>query len=394
MPLKEVVIASACRTPIGSFNGALAGVPAPKLGAAALKEAVKRAQIEPNMVDQVIMGNVLQGGLGQAPARQAAIFAGLPESVGCMTVNKVCSSGLLAVMLGAQAIQTGEADVVAAGGMENMSKTPFLLDKARDGYRLGHGQLTDMIIRDGLWDVYNDFHMGNAAELCAKKMNITREDQDAFAAESYRRAVEAMNTGRFTEEIVPIEIPQRKGDPVVVDTDEEPPRGKPEKFPDLRPAFEKEGTITAANASSINDGAAALVLTSAEKAASLGIKPIAKIIGSGSASKAPEWFTTAPADAVNNLLNKTGLKISDIDLFELNEAFAVVSIANNKLLSLDTKKVNVNGGAVALGHPIGGSGARILVTLLYAMKQNNAKTGLASLCNGGGEATAIIVESV
>jgi len=390
--LREVVIASACRTPVGSFNGALSGIPAPKLGAAVLSEAVRRARITPEQVDQVIMGSVLQGGLGQAPARQAAVFAGLPHSVGCMTVNKVCSSGLMAVILGTQAIQTGGADIVIAGGMENMSAAPYLLDKARSGYRLGHGQLVDMMIRDGLWDVYNDFHMGSAAELCAAEMNITRAEQDAYAAESYRRAIEAMEAGRFTEETVPVEIPQRKGDPLIFDRDEEPPRGKPEKFPQLKPAFAKDGTVTAANASSINDGAAALVLIAAEKAEELGVSPMAAVVGYGAASKAPEWFTTAPADAVNGVLKKTGLSPGDIDLFEMNEAFAVVSIANNRLLKLDAEKVNVNGGAVALGHPIGCSGARILVTLLHAMKQNGSRRGLASLCNGGGEATALIVE--
>ncbi len=390
--LKEAVIVSACRTPIGAFNGGLSSISSPKLGAIAIKEAVIRAGIKPEQVDQLFMGCVLSGGLGQAPARQAAIFAGLPINVDCTTINKVCSSGLMSVMLAAQSIQAGFADVVVAGGMENMSQTPYLVEKARNGYRLGHGTLVDLMIRDGLWDVYNDYHMGNAAELCAKEMNISREDQDNFATESYRKAVEALNAGKFKDEIVPVEIPQRKGDPVIVDTDEEPLAGKPEKFPKLRPAFVKDGTVTAANASSINDGAAALVLMSKEKADELGLEPLAKVVDYAVASKEPEWFTTAPADAVNKVFKKAGISADDIDLFELNEAFSCVGIANNQILNLDTSKVNVNGGAVALGHPIGGSGARILVTLLYAMKQNNAKKGIASLCNGGGEATALLIE--
>ncbi|MFC1553802.1 thiolase family protein [candidate division KSB1 bacterium] len=388
----EVIIASACRTAIGAFNGGLSSIPAPKLGAVVIKEAVNRVGLESDQVEQVIMGSVLTGGMGQAPARQAAIFAGLPDKVDCMTINKVCSSGLKAVMLAAQSIKAGDSDIVVAGGMENMSLTPYLLDRARSGYRLGHGKLTDLMIHDGLWDVYNDYHMGSAAELCAREMKISREDQDTFAGESYRRAVEAMNAGSFNDEIVPVEIPQRKGDPVVIDKDEEPPAGKPEKFPKLRPAFDKEGTVTAANASSINDGACALVLMSAEKAKELNIKPIAKFVDSSSASKAPEWFTTAPADAVNKLFEKTGFAKDDIDLFELNEAFSCVALANNKLLDLDPAKVNVNGGAVALGHPIGASGARILTTLIYAMIARDAKRGIASLCNGGGEATAVLVE--
>ncbi|MFC1562331.1 thiolase family protein [candidate division KSB1 bacterium] len=394
MNTRDVVIVSGCRTPVGSFLGALSSLPAPKLGAIAIKSSVERAGVKPEQIDQVIMGTVLQGGLGQAPARQAALFAGLPDSVGCMTVNKVCSSGLMSVILAAQAIQAGDADVVIAGGMENMSLAPYLLPKGREGYRLGNAELVDMMIKDGLWEVYNDFHMGNAAELCAREMKISREDQDKYATESYKRANEAISAGKFKDEIVPVEIPQRKGDPLIVDTDEEPGRGKPEKFPNLRPAFDKEGTVTAANASSINDGAAALVVMSADKAGELGSSPLAKIVGYAAASKAPEWFTTAPSDAINNLYAKTGLSNNDIDLFEINEAFSCVSIANNKLLGLDPEQVNVNGGAVALGHPIGASGARILVTLLYVMKQEKAKCGLASLCNGGGEATALIVESM
>ena len=390
--LKEVVIASACRTPIGSFNGKLSEIPAPKLGAIVIAEAVKRANIKPEQVDQVIMGCVLSAGLGQAPARQAAIYAGLPNGTDCTTVNKVCSSGLKAVMLGTQAIRVGDSDIVAAGGMENMSMAPYLLEKARTGYRLGHGQVVDSMVKDGLWDVYNDFHMGNAAELCASTMDFSREDQDRFAAESYRRALEAMKEGRFKAEITPVDVPQRKGGPVTVDTDEEPPRGIPEKFPKLRPAFDKEGTVTAANASSINDAASALVLMSAEKATELGVNPLAKVVASATASKEPEWFTTAPSDAINKALGNADMAIDDIDLFEINEAFSCVSLANNKILDLNPEKVNVNGGAVALGHPIGASGARILTTLLYAMKDRDAKNGVVSLCNGGGEATAVIVE--
>lgn len=392
--LPEVVIVSACRTPIGSFNGGLSSLSAPKLGAVAIQEAVKRAGIAPEQVDQVLMGCVLTGGIGQAPARQAALFAGLPNTVDCTTINKVCSSGLKAVMLGAQAIRMGESEIVVAGGMECMSAAPYLLEKARTGYKLGHGQVVDSIVRDGLWDVYNDYHMGSAAELCARTMEFSREDQDSHAVESYRRAVEAMNSGKFKDEIVPVEVPQRKGDPVVIDSDEEPPNGIPEKFPKLRPAFEKEGTVTAANASSINDGAAAVVLMSAEKAASLGIDQLAKVISWATSSKEPEWFTTAPADAISRVLELTGLTTGDIDLFEINEAFSCVSLANNKILELSPEKVNVNGGAVALGHPIGASGARILVTLLHAMKQRSARKGIASLCNGGGEATAMIVERI
>ncbi|MCP4727868.1 MAG: acetyl-CoA C-acetyltransferase [bacterium] len=390
--LRDVVIVSACRTPVGAFNGGLSSISTTKLGAIAIKEAVSRAGIEPDQVDQVFMGCVLQGGLGQAPARQAAIYAGLPKKVDCTTINKVCSSGLVTVFFGAQSIQTGNADIVVAGGMENMSQTPYFLDKARNGYRLGHGKILDMMVNDGLWDVYNNFHMGNAAEMCAKEYNLSREDQDNFAAESYRKAIESLNNGKFKDEIVPVEIPQRKGDPVVIDTDEEPLAGKPEKFPKLRPAFDKEGTVTAANASSINDGASALVLMSREKAESLGIKPLATVKQFATASKDPEWFTTAPADAINNVLEKAGYSIGDIDLFEINEAFSCVSLANNKILDIDTSKVNVKGGAVAIGHPIGASGARILTTLLYAMAESDAKKGIASLCNGGGEATAIIIE--
>lgn len=387
------VILSGCRTPIGSFMGSLSSLSAPQLGAAAIKEAVRRAGIKPEDVSEVIMGNVLTAGVGQAPARQAALGAGLPQSVPCMTINKVCGSGLKSVMLAAQAVMTGDAEVVVAGGMESMSNAPYLLDKARSGYGFGHAQLIDSMIKDGLWDVYNDFHMGNAAELCASECNIPRDSQDEFAINSYKRALQAMESGAFAEEIVSVEIPQRKGDPVVVSEDEEPKRVKFEKIPTLRPAFQKDGTVTAANASSLNDGAAALVIASEEWAKAHGIQPIAKIVTQASFAKAPEWFTTAPADVIKAITSKVGLTVADIDLFEVNEAFAVVALATNQLAGLDPDKVNVNGGAVALGHPIGASGARILVTLLYAMKSRDARRGLATLCIGGGEASAVIVET-
>jgi acetyl-CoA C-acetyltransferase len=390
--MNDVVIVSAARTPIGAFNGSLASLTAPQLGAIAIREALKRAGVNPEDVSEVIMGNVLTAGVGQAPARQAALFAGIPQSVPCMTINKVCGSGLKSIMLAAQAIAVGDADIVVAGGQESMSNTPYLLDKARTGYGFGHSTLVDGMIKDGLWDVYNNYHMGNAAELCASECNISREQQDAFAIESYRRALESLEKGIFTEEIVPVEIPQRKGDPVLVTEDEDIRKVKFDKVPTLKPAFLKDGTVTAANASSLNDGAAAVVLMSAAKAQELGIEPLARIVAQASAAKAPEWFTTAPADAVNKALAKASLTTDDIDLYEINEAFSVVSIANNDLLKLDPAKVNVHGGAVAMGHPIGASGTRVLVTLLYAMKRANAKRGLASLCIGGGEASALIVE--
>ncbi|MGB9773091.1 MAG: thiolase family protein [Bacteroidota bacterium] len=390
--MREVVIVSACRTPIGSFNGTLSALSAPQLGAVVIREAVRRAGIRNGEVDEVIMGNVLSAGLGQAPARQAALFAGLPFSVECMTINKVCGSGLKAVSLAAQAIALGDADVIVAGGMESMSNAPYLLENARRGYRMGHGQIVDVMIKDGLWDVYNNFHMGNAAELCARECAISRETQDEFAIESYRRAQEAQRTGKFADEIVPVSIPQKKGEPVLVQEDEEPGKTDFAKIPALKPAFEKDGTVTAANSSKINDGAAALVVMSAERAHASGATPMARIIAYASAAKKPEHFTTAPVDVVKKVLQKAHLTKDDIDLFEINEAFAVVGIVSIQQLGLDPKKVNVNGGAVALGHPIGASGARILTTLLYAMKQRNARRGLAALCIGGGEATAMIVE--
>jgi len=389
---KEVVLVSACRTAIGSFQGSLSALPAPKLGAVVVAEAVRRAGIDKQQVDEVIMGCVLPAGVGQAPARQAAIFAGLPERVETMTVNKVCGSGLKAVMLAAQAIALGDAEIIVAGGMESMSNSPYILEKARTGYRMGNAQLVDSMIKDGLWDVYNDYHMGNAAELCAKECNVPRDAQDEFAVMSYKRAIEAQNNGYFAEEIVPVPIPQKGGDPILVSEDEEPKKVKFEKIGSLKPAFMKDGTVTAANASKINDGAAALVVMSSEKASQLGIKPLAKILAYGSAAKKPEWFTTAPADAIEKIFKKAGMSKKDIDLFEINEAFAVVNLAVNKMLGLDQDKININGGAVALGHPIGASGARILVTLLHALRRTRGKRGMAAICIGGGEASGMIVE--
>ena len=390
--MKQVVIVAAARTPIGSFNGALASVPAPRLGAVVVAEVLKRAGVSPDAVDEVILGNVLPAGVGQAPARQAAIFAGLPERVACTTVNKVCGSGLKAVMLAAQAIACGDADVIIAGGMENMSLVPYYLPDGRNGMRLGHGKVLDGLVHDGLWDVYNNFHMGSAAEICAREMAISREDQDVFAAESYRRSTAAITSGAFKREIVPVPVPQRKGDPLLVDTDEEPAKGRPDKLASLSPAFEKTGTVTAGNASSINDGAAALLLMSADKAAALGLKPLARVVAFGGVAQKPEWFTTAPAAAISRTLEKADLTLDEIDLFEINEAFSVVSLANERLLKLDPAKVNPRGGAVSLGHPIGASGARVLVTLLHELEDLGKERGLASLCIGGGEAVALIVE--
>jgi acetyl-CoA C-acetyltransferase len=392
--VREVVIVAAARTPIGSFNGVLKDIPATKLGSLAIKGVLDRSGVSANDIDEVIMGNVLAANEGQAPARQAALGAGLSKSTQCMTINKVCGSGLKSVMLAAQAIQLGDADVVIAGGMENMNQVPFYLDKARYGYKMGHSNLIDGMIKDGLWDVYNDYHMGMAAELCADECKISRDEQDEFAILSYNRARDAQSAGLFNDEIIPVEIPQRKGEPVIINIDEEPAKAHFDKIPTLRPAFKKDGSVTAANASSINDGAAALLLMSSDKAAELKLKPMARIIAQASAAKEPEYFTTAPTDAINKLLQKADLDIAGIDLFEINEAFAVVSLINNKLLKLPIDKVNVHGGAVALGHPIGASGARILVTLLYAMKHKDAKRGVASLCIGGGEASALLVENL
>ena len=392
--LKEVVIIDAVRTPIGSFGGALAEISAPKLGSTVIKALLQRTHIAPDQIDEVIMGCVLPANTGMAPARQAALGAGLPDKVECMTINKVCGSGLKSVMLAAQAIRCGDAEVVIAGGMENMSQAPFYLQGLRNGLKMGHSTLIDSMLRDGLWDVYNDTHMGNLAELCAAEYKLSREAQDDYAILSYRRAQEAQQQGLFKAEIVPVEIPQRKGDPLLFEADEEPAKVNFDKLKTLRPVFIKEGTVTAANASSINDGAAAVLVMSAAKAAELGLKPIARIVAHASAYKSPAWFTTAPADAINKVLARAGLTTGDIDVYEINEAFAAVSLANNQILGLTADKVNLNGGAVALGHPLGASGARVLTTLLNVMKQKKAKRGLSSLCIGGGEATALIVEAI
>jgi acetyl-CoA C-acetyltransferase len=390
--MQEVVIVSAVRTPIGSFNGSLSALSATQLGAAAIKGALERAGIKADQVNEVFMGNVLSANLGQAPATQAARFAGLPDTVPSTTINKVCASAMKAIMLGAQTIQSGANEIVVAGGMESMSNVPYYLDKARNGYRLGHGQLTDGLVKDGLWDVYKNYHMGNAAELCSRENNISREDQDAFAIQSYKRSAASAETGKWANEIVPVSIPQRKGDPVVVSQDEEYNNIKFDKVSSLAPVFEKEGTITAANASTLNDGAAALVLMSAQKAAELGLKPLAKLRSFADAQQAPEYFTTAPAKAIPLAIAKAGLSAGEVDFYEINEAFSVVALANNKILGLDGEKVNINGGAVSLGHPLGASGARIVVTLLSVLQQQNARIGVAGICNGGGGASALVVE--
>ncbi len=389
--MKEVYIVAAARTPIGSFNGTLSSVSATKLGAAAIKGALDKIKLAPGEVQQAYMGCVLQGNLGQAPARQAAKFAGLPNETQCTTVNKVCASGLKSVVIAAQNIMLGDAEVVVAGGMENMSATPYYLDQARTGYRLGNGTVIDGVVKDGLTDVYHQNHMGNSAELCAKEYNISREAQDAFAIESYTRAAKAWKAGNFTEEVVPVTVSSKKGD-IIVSEDEEYKQVNFEKIPQLKPVFDKAGTVTAANASTLNDGAAALVLMSKEKAEKLGLKPLAKILGYADAEQAPEWFTTTPSKAIPAAVAKAGLKMSDIEYFEINEAFSVVSIANNQLMNLDPAKVNINGGAVAIGHPLGASGARILVTLLNVLKQQNARYGAAGICNGGGGGSAIVIE--
>ena len=392
MALREVVIVGAARTPIGSFMGSLAAVPAPRLGAAAIRAALERSGVAPSAVDEVIMGNVLQAGEGQAPARQAAIFAGLPEKVPAWTLNKVCGSGLKAVISGAQAIAVGDAEVVVAGGMESMSNVPYYDRSARAGVRMGNVELIDGMIFDGLWDVYNQQHMGICAEHCATTQGISRSQQDEYALESTKRAIEAQKAGAFRAEIVPVEIEGRKGEKTVVSEDDGPKSARPEKIPTLKPVFKKDGTVTAANASSINDGGAAVVLMSAERAKQEGRTVLGRLQAWGGAARAPVEFTIAPADAIKLTLGKAGLAPKDVDLWEINEAFAVVSVANNRLLGLDGNNVNVRGGAVALGHPIGASGARILVTLLYAMKDLGKKRGLASLCIGGGEAVALVVE--
>lgn len=389
--MRKVVITHAKRTPVGSFNGSLSSLSATQLGSIAIKAILEESKIDPNAVDEVIMGNILSAGLGQAPARQAAIYAGLLEKTECLTINKMCGSGLKAIMLAHQAIQLGDADVIIAGGLESMSNAPYLLKNARGGYRMGHGEIHDSMIMDGLWDVYNNFHMGNCAEACAKEMNFTRKELDDFAILSYQRAQAAQKEGRFNDEIIPVTIKSRSGETIVT-KDDEPEKVNFEKIPSLKPPFDKNGVVTAANASKINDGSAAVLVMSEEKAKELGLKPIAEIVAQSSAAKAPIQFTTAPADAINKVLAKAKLKTTDIDLYEINEAFAVVSLAVNKLLGISTENVNVNGGAIALGHPIGASGARIMATLLHEMKRRKSKYGLASLCIGGGEASALIVK--
>ena len=391
--MRDVVIVSAVRTAMGSFGGTLASIPATQLGSAAIKGALDKIGLDPKEVQEVIMGNVLQAGEGQAPARQAALGAGLSVDVPCTTINKVCSSGMKAVMQAAQAIKCGDADVIVAGGMENMSSVPHYMD-ARNGQKLGDIKLRDGLLLDGLTDVYTKGHMGNCAELCAKDMNFSREEQDAFAIESYKRSAAAWEAGKFNEEVVPVMVPQRKGDPIEFKQDEEYKNVNFDKIPQLRPVFDKEGSVTAANASTLNDGAAALIIMSAEKAEELGLKPLAKITSYADAAQTSEWFTTAPAKAVPIALAKAGLSKDQVDFYELNEAFSVVGLANMKLLGIDASKTNVNGGAVSIGHPLGCSGARILVTLINVLKQNNGKYGAAGICNGGGGASAMVIESL
>jgi len=391
--MKEVVIVSAVRTPIGSFGGSLAQFSATQLGGFAIKAAIEKAGLKPEQIQEVYMGNVLSANLGQAPATQAAKFAGLPD-LPATIINKVCASGTKAIMLAAQSIANGDNDIIVAGGMESMSNVPYYLDKARNGYRLGHGQITDGLVKDGLWDVYNDYHMGSAAELCATECNISREAQDDFAINSYKRAQAAQTAGKFAGEIIAVEVKDRKGDVTLIDTDDEPTAVKFDKIPALKPVFKKDGTVTAANASTLNDGAAALVLMSADKAKELGIKPLAKVLGYADAQQAPEWFTTAPSKAIPLALHKANIDIKAVDFFEINEAFSVVSIANNQLLGLNNNQVNVNGGAVSLGHPLGASGTRIVVTLLSVLAQNDGKIGVAGICNGGGGASALVIEKL
>lgn len=389
---EPVYIVSATRTPIGAFLGSLSSLPAPKLGAAAISAALERAKVAPDQVGEVFMGNVLTAGVGQAPARQAAIYAGIPNNVPATTVGKVCGSGMQAVILGYKSIVLGDADIVVAGGMESMSNAPYYMFGARAGYRMGNQAVTDGMIHDGLWDPYNNMHMGNCGEICAKEYKFSREAQDELAKESFRRALAAQKEGMFKAEIAGVSVPQKKGDALLVTEDEGPPAGRPEKFASLKPAFQKDGTITAANASSINDGASALVLASEKAVKAHNLTPLARIAGYGGAAKDPIWFTTAPADAIKATLTKMNLSVGDVDLWEINEAFAVVTMAVNQLCGIDPQKVNVRGGAVALGHPIGATGARLLTTLLFAMKDQNKKRGLATLCIGGGEALAVVIE--
>ena len=393
MNTKEVVIVSVARTPIGSFLGSLSNIPAPKLGAIAIKGALEKINLSPESVQEVFMGNVVSAGLGQAPARQAAMFAGIPDTVPCTTINKVCSSGMKSIMFAAQTIALGDADIVVAGGMENMSAIPHYY-YARTATKFGPAKMEDGMQKDGLVDVYDGVAMGVCADACATEYDFSREDQDTYAIQSYTRSAEAWKAGKFSNEVVPVEIPQRRGEPILMTEDEEFKNVKIEKIPVLRPAFTKDGTVTAANASTINDGGAALVLMSAEKASELGIKPIAKIRSYADAAQEPKWFTTAPAKALPKALDKAGISIDDVDYFELNEAFSVVGLANMKILGLDNNKVNVNGGAVSLGHPLGVSGARIIIALTSILKQNNAKIGAAGICNGGGGASAMIIEKL
>lgn len=392
--MKKVYIVSAVRTPIGSFGGAFANVPATELGATAIKGALEKANVEPKDVNEVLMGNVFQANCGQAPARQAAMAAGIPNTVPATTVNKVCSSGMKTIMMAVQSIKLGDNDIVVAGGMENMSNVPYYSANLRWGSKLGDVKLVDGLVKDGLTDVYNNYHMGNAAELCAKEHNISREGQDNFAIQSYSRSAKAWDEGKFNEEVVPVSVPQRRGEPILIAQDEEFTNVKIEKIPNLRPVFQKEGTVTAANASTLNDGAAALVLVSEEKVKELGLTPIGEVLSYADVAHEPERFTTAPSKAVPLAINKAGLTDDQIDFYELNEAFSVVGLANCKILNLDNEKVNVNGGAVSLGHPLGCSGARITVTLLNVLKQNQGKIGAAGICNGGGGASAIIIKSI
>lgn len=391
---RQAVIVSAVRTPMGSFNGVFSSVPATKLGSIAIAEALKRVHVLPEHVDDVLMGCVLSAGLGQAPARQASIGAGIPDSIGATTVNKVCGSSIKTVMMASQTIALGEANIVVAGGMENMTRAPYLLEKARQGYRLGHAEMVDSVIKDGLWDVYNNFHMGNAGELCAAKYRLTRKELDDYALESYRRAQHAIDAGAFKPEIAPVDVPQRKGAPLTITDDEEPKRIDLRKLREFKPVFQENGLLTVGNSPSCNDGAAALIVMAHEEAARRRLVPMARIVGYAGAALAPEWLSIAPAEAIKLVLKKTGLSLGDIDLFEINEAFSAVSLAINRELGLDPAKVNVNGGAIALGHPIGATGARIMTTLLYAMEARGVRRGLASLCIGGGEALAIIFERI
>lgn len=389
---EKIFIISAKRTPLGSFGGSLSSVSATELGSIAIKGALEAGRVNPDWVEEVYMGCVLQAGVGQAPARQAARFAGIPDSVPCTTVNKVCASGLKAVMLAAQTIRSGDAGLLVAGGMENMSRVPYYLENARYGYRLGHGQLVDGLVKDGLTDVYHQYHMGNAAELCARECQISREEQDAYAAESYRRAAAAWEKGWFDAEIVPVPVPQKKGDPVLISRDEEYTQVKFEKIPELKPVFQKDGTVTAANASTINDGAAALVVAGEVVVGKYDLKPLARIVSYADAEQAPEWFTTSPVKALNRAIEKAGLTVQDIDFFEINEAFSVVALANQKLLNIPAEKLNIQGGAVSLGHPLGASGARILVTLVHILQRTGARYGAVGICNGGGGASAMVIE--